>query len=394
MGNHVQGPSSTTATTNGHLAVPGSNHARSQGANGIAAGMSQNMPSSSQVAQVSIAGRPPSSMHGHQRLAPPYPTNPSSMNEHSIQHLMQQAHQQPRNPGPYQNGRPSVQNQYGHGSPNMGSSMSGIPNASMAGPYNGYPGTGAGQRSPEISQVARINPAIPSPEVTHSLPASNSMQYHSSVRQQSQSQPSTLSSGHVPTVHAVQHQIAQQNPHLSNVEVEQRASTQLKQMIDQSRLSAINAAAGSTHGAKQHQHHNPNSTGAHPFTNQASNSQSSPVMQNGIASSNNATPTNAMQYHQQMQRQMQQMNSARNATAMASPAMSHMGVQPYHSAPTRTPTPGQHIRPPSSSGSAYAGMNMSLGRMEESVVGPGSISQQLNGVVQSPRPPSAQGVQQ
>lgn len=436
MGNQIPGMSNgTTVTANGHLAVPGSNHVRSLGGHPMSMRFSHNMTSSNPVSQTAMGGRPPSSAPGHQRLAPPYGPQGPTMSDHSIQHIMQQAQQQQaRNNNLYQGQRQSLQSQYGHGSPNL-SNTSSLPNPNAVNQYNNYNNsTALNGRSPEPSSALHQSPSStnPSPEMAHPMPASNNMQYHSNSgrQQQNASQPSTLSSGHVPTVNAVHHQIAQQNPHLSTEEVRQRASDQLKNMIAQSQRNALNAAAGGAHSQLPQQHQQlPGATTTGPSTYGAT-SQASPTMANGTmtgvssqghrvggANVNSASADmqaqSGLQYQQQIHRQMHQLNTARNGLLnnsphqpnVASPAMSQIGLQPYQG---RTPTPGGQMRPPSSGGGAAAsaypnlhGMNLNLGMAspEDHIGGSslgGSMGQQgvgVSGMNQSPtaRPRSMQG---
>ncbi len=119
-------------------------------------------------------------------------------------------------------------------------------------------------------------------------------------------QPQTLSSGHIPAVSHISHQLQAQNPHLSPDQIRQLTNERLKgHLYQQTRQNALNAAAGAS------------ALGASNANGFAQNSQHP----------RQASPT--QQYQQQMhQRVMQQRNQQTGSPAM--------NGQP---APSRSTTP-------------------------------------------------------
>lgn len=220
--------------------------------------------------------------------------------------------------------------------------------------------------------------------------------------------PQSLSSGRVPAVAIVQHQIAQQNPGISKDELDRLTSEQLNRMIesqrssgttalDRSRQNAINAATG-LHGAGQHSRQS--SSGQHSVQAQAQNQAAHGAQQqsangyNSMLASNNlqarsASPgqgqsstgyANQMRQavSQQMQRNGVQSGSmARPAASMASPSMQAAQQS------------GQQAQRPASS-SMQPPTGPGIGQLDASRPGSAQMAATPRIASQSPRPVSSQ----
>lgn len=125
-------------------------------------------------------------------------------------------------------------NHYNRGSPNA-ANLNGMPSPAMLTQLR----TSGGLQSPGISQAQQNGtPSHTSPHLQQQLMASTN-------GTQSADQPRPLSSGHVPAVAMLQHQLSQQNPQLSPEQVREIALQRLKvATYQQSRQNAINAATG------------------------------------------------------------------------------------------------------------------------------------------------------
>ncbi|KAF2090845.1 hypothetical protein K490DRAFT_16228, partial [Saccharata proteae CBS 121410] len=121
-------------------------------------------------------------------------------------------------------------------------------------------------------------------------------------------QPQALSSGHVPQITNIAHEIQLQNPQMSPQEVNRLAAERIneKMSVHTARQNAMNAAAGAA------------AAGA-----QAANSHMtpSPYQQNASLANGSASPSNQAQYQQQMrQHMMQQQRTQQGSPVMGSHA--------------------------------------------------------------------------
>ena len=362
---------------NGHLAVPNAHNHRPQSSQqSVQLNMtSGNQTSGHLAAQLAANARQQSSASLQQRLPPQFAN--AQMTDPNIQQLMQQQ----RNQQVYQAQRQLSQGNMGHGSPNMGG-VNGMSNTSMMNQFAGS--NGDTMQSPRLPQGTQSGSTQTSPDMTHQLLASQFMP----GRPQ---HPHQLSSGHVPALESLRHNISQTNPQLTENEVLTMATSQLQKSMTQNNIPqdntvnyaqnrALNAAAGLQ--IPQQRPVGPQS----PFLN-----QQSPFMQNSMAptpmQARSDSPANMLQHQQQQYTQSmqahvsQQMrrNGMVSPTASGNPQSSPpMGqVMPFTNGHARTPTPAQ-MRPPS------ANMTMDAQRPGSAQTHPLSA--------QSPRPLSSQGI--
>ena len=385
--NAAAGNSSGFTTANGHLAVPGANHAKSQGHGIPAVNLPNGLPATSQMAQRAVNGRPQAVMQGNQRLPPQFSTN-SQMTEQGLHHFMQQA-QQSRSAGPYPNQRQMAQTQLGHGSPNM-ANMNAFSNAGLGNHPNNMPPQAPNPQSPSVQQqMGQDPPPSGSADAANHGGASNAQQMPDLSQQQQMSRPTTLSSGHVPTVNAIQHQIQQSRPHLTTEEAKRQAGDELhKQLFDLSRRNALNAATGGYQSQQRLQQQNqqrarqPHVSSPSLFPHQSDGGdQHNPYLQNGVAANGNSqgrssSPGNANshQHNQQYARRYSQnvpmgppsmASPGSNPAQLASPAMNISPTVPFSAVGNRTPTPGQSHGSRPQSGNGNVSVPMGMGQYDQ-----------------------------
>ncbi|KAI9652501.1 MAG: chromatin modification- protein VID21 [Alyxoria varia] len=388
-GNSASGNPSGFTTANGHLAVPGSTQAKSQGHGTPAVNLPNGLPATSQMAQRAVNGRPQAVMQGNQRLPPQFSTTPQ-MTEQGLHHFTQQAQQQQsRSTGPYSNQRQMNQAQLGNGSPNM-TNMNTFSNPGNLNHPNNIVPQAANPQSPSLQQQMGLNlPPSGSPDPANHGVASNVQQMPDQSQQQQMSRPTTLSSGHVPTVNAIQHQIQQSRPHLSTEEAKRQAGDELhKQLFDLSRRNALNAATGGYHSQQRLQQQNqqrarqPQVSAHSLFPHQSDGGdQHSPYLQNGVGANGNnqgrsSSPGNpsSHQHNQQYARQYSQNVSmgppgmaspGSNPAQLASPAMNMSPTMPFPAVANRPPTPSQNHGSRPLSGNANVSVPMGVSQYDQ-----------------------------
>lgn len=393
------------------------------------ASLTNGVSAANQFAQMGMGARGQASLHGQDRSAPQY-NGSGQISEQNIQQLMQQAQQQSRSTPQYPVQRPPSQNQFNRSSSSL-AHPNGATNLNMMGHLNGET---AQSPRPATSGLHGSNHG--SPDLAHQMPAQHYAVGEQVSQSQSQSQPlsqpQSLSTGQVPAVVRLQHQIMQQHPGVNSDELRAMTDSQLKSMLDsnranntydRSRQNAINAATG-MHGnmAQQTQAHlqqqqqrqqGPQSPYLHqtqPATSAAQQHQQpqgSPYASNGMiptsshASQAISNPTNAaaVQHNKNYAQQMRQSTSQQMArNTMASPSMGATSTG---------------MRPPSSSG-ADLGLSRGLAgefqqhQQQQQMQRPGTANSASAAAAQmhaqmgapgtpklashSPRPVSAQGM--
>ena len=365
-------------TANGHLAVPGTNASRGHAPQqAMQAGLPNGNQSNGQLAtQLAMAARPQTGVSMPQRIAPQYGNGPT-MPDQSMQQLMQN---QARNAAALNAQRQMSQNTMGQGSPNMGNANGMLNmNVNMMAQFAGA--NADPMQNTQLPQNGQTGSAQTSPNMAHQLMATA---FNSSRTGQ---HPHQLSSGHVTVLENLRHQIASENPSLTEDQVKNAATSQLQKKLNDSNTStfaqnrAINAAAG-VPTTQQQQQQRQSSQQQSPYMN-----QQSPYMPNAMLNNHmqarSGSPGNPLQqqYTQSMQAQMSQQmrrngmsSPTGNNNPHSSPPMA--AAMPYPNGPARTPTPGQ-MRPPSA-------VNMDSQRPGSSSAHPLSAH--------SPRPLSSQGM--
>lgn len=394
-----------TTTANGHLAVPGQGQGRAMpqqaGQMNIPNGA---RPNSQLAAQLAANGRPPANLSNQQRLAPQANGSVGTADQQNMQQILQQQ----RSLQQFQQQQAAQQHR---ASPGI---INGMSNQNVNGTFNGHLSSGG-----DASQSPNLGPAMPdgqhqaSPNMSQQMMASGAGQHR---RTPSQPQPQQLSSGHVPAIYNLQHQIAMNNPQLSQEQVNLRAQQQLKHMMHQSRQNALNAASGvSSQLAVQTPMHPPASNN----TQYPQNVGQQNYNQNGMLSSNHAqgrsaSPANptAQQQHQNYQQQLRQQmyNQSRIAGSngmnnAASPAMSTANVNGmgFNGNIPRTSTPvsagvtqAQGMRPPSQNAGSMGMQPLNGSPFDQQQQQQRQGSAQIGTprlATQSPRPLSSQGQQ-
>ncbi|KAF2142083.1 uncharacterized protein K452DRAFT_298085 [Aplosporella prunicola CBS 121167] len=209
--------------------------------------------------------------------------------------------------------------------------------------------TGVGQSGPKVNGAHATSPmngmqgSAASPRMT-SNPSS-----------QGTPQPQALSSGHVPHITNLTHEIQLSNPHLSQQDASRLASERMAQKMASARQNALNAAAGATAAGQAAANAAHNQHGNHQL-----GAASSPYQQHtGLASSNagSASPS-GQSYQQQMRQHMMQqrtqpgqqgspnmgsaqLDSSRSATPMQ-PSHSQQSHQGQHGSPRASSAHGQN----------------------------------------------------
>ena len=372
VGGRSANSSSSATTANGHLAVPNVNTHRPQVPQSQTQSSIQgNVQTSGQVAaQLAMGARNQNALPVQQRLAPQF-GNTQSISDHSmLQYMQQQARSSTLQAQQRQTNQ--SQNHASQSSPTMGNAQN-AQNVNAMGQFgvaNGEP-----MQSPRLPQGNQTNSNQTSPNLSQILA--------SQFPGGRPAHPHQLSSGHVTVLDSLRHQIAQENPRLTENEVLNLATSQLqKSMRDQTTVNnaqsrALNAAAGVPFS--QPRQSGPQS----PYM-----SQQSPYIQNAMLSNpmqghsdSTGNSLQQQQYTQQMQVQISQQmrrNGMGSPTGtsphQSSPPMS--SAMPYSNGTVRTPTPGQ-MRPPSA-------VNIEPQR-------PGSSQAHVYSA-QSPRPHSSQSM--
>lgn len=307
MGSHARnGDASAAPQTNGHLAVPMANVPRSYSQQqAIQGGLPNGGQTSNRLARMGMAGRSQPSMHGQDRAGPQYHAT-GQMNEQNIQQLMQQAQQQSRTNAQYPVQRPMSQNQFNRGSSNL-AHTNGASNMNVLGHFNqANAPNGDTAGSPRPTTGTMHGSGHGSPDMANLAPQ-NQGSGHAS-------QPQSLSTGQVPTVIGLQHQLMQQHPGMALEEIQRLTTHELKMRVedpsrgnsyDRSRQNAINAATG-MHSNLQQQQQQQSLRQAGPQSPYVQQQRSSPYMQNDMLPSS----TIHSQPHQQGQTQTQSQSQA------------------------------------------------------------------------------------
>lgn len=176
------------------------------------------------------------------------------------------------------------------------------------------------QQAQQQRQMNGIQNSLSSPSLAAASPRPHSAQ------NQLVQQPQPLSSGHIPALHMIQQQVAQQNPHLTEQEVIKRAQAELQNQINRKMMAqnALSAASGSP----------------------APMGNLNPMQQMGYSNPGNGmngmpgahSPT---QYQQQLRTiQQQQQAAAAARLGSGSPGMSNAGVANSRSATPNGPQGG------------------------------------------------------
>ncbi|KAB8336959.1 hypothetical protein FH972_021263 [Carpinus fangiana] len=400
-----------SATANGHLAVPGQGQNRAMqqqnGQMGLPNGAHPNGP---MAAQLAASGRNQIALLNQQRLAPQMNGSASTGDQQNVQQLMQQQ----RSLQQFQQQQAAQQHR---ASPGM---MNGVSNSNMNGAFNNHAGSGGeASQSPHLGQAVPDGQNQASPNMSQQMMASGSGQHR---RNTSQTQPQQLSNGQVPVIYNLQHQIAMNNPQLSQDEVNLRAKAQLNHMMHQSRQNALNAASGvhaiSSQSNNQMAMQPPNSNTTYSQNN--GNGQQN-FGQTGMLASNHSqgrsgSPANPnvqqqqqqqqQHYQQQLRQQMYNQSRIPGNSGMgspinnaASPAMGNTSVNGvgFSGNVPRTTTPvssgvvqNQGMRPPSRSASSM-GMHMNGTPFDQQQRQGSAQIATPRLASQSPRPLSSQG---
>ena len=344
MGNQARANPGSVTSTNGHLAVPGAANARGQPSSNVPLAVANGLQSSNAMSQSLGNGRLPANMMSNQRMSSQYALG-TSANDQNLQQLMQHVQPQLRGSGGVQGQRPISQSQFHRGSIGTGSMNGNASNLMSNTNLGAYSGTGAGPQSPEAVQKHPMSSAQTSPNMNSHLFAQDGSQFPAVSRPQSQSQPHSLSSGHVPAVKALEYEISQQNPNMAPEEIKTRAT---EKMIALSQRTAIHAASGML---PQHHQQNMNIANQNPFSQNI-------YMQNGIVpqahgQGRSASPVNSMahQQNQQLSRHLsQQLSVGARAGVLGAGATTNHVPSPVANANNpnfanslnRTPTPNQN----------------------------------------------------
>lgn len=335
----------------------------------------------------------------------------NGQSQEDIARLMQQAAQQRFANNQHATAAQGQQNAPGtmnHGSPNNNAAMLHRPGVNQ---FNGnqFTGNSDGTTSPNFPGGPKSQS---SPHAQQALAAAAGLAHPG----MNGSRPQALSSGQVPQLVLLEHDIQRANPQMSPSDVRQQATEQLKSAFRRKALdSATGAPQGQNPGQHAHQtmqqqqvqaqqHHGGGSQS--PYQHPAPTPQmQSPFQQNGILATNRhpsqqqgvqppGMTTQQAQYQAAMrhsmiqQQQLHQMPNANGAAGSPSPLMGHL-QQGFPQTINRTTTPGgQNMRPPSRSTSGYE-VQSGYG-FHDMHQRPGSAASAAH----SPRPISAQGFQQ
>lgn len=273
-----------------------------------------------------------------------------------------------------------------------------IANAALAAQNNGQHASTPNGNATHQNHNSHVNNAGASASPHMPPPPLNPQAAAAAAAAAAAQQPQQLSSGHVPAIAQITHQLQAKHPNASQDQIKELTSQHLKHFYSQqqnnhqARQSAMHAAAG-THGVSP----SPNNQAVHNQNQAAFQQNNNNVATNGHASSNNATtnghqapyansPANGVnpassansQYSAAMrqqliqQRQNQIQSAAMSAASgsprlpQASPNMAHaspimaQAVPNMNGAQNRTPTP-QMVRLGSSGGQSNQGSLQSPG---------------------------------
>lgn len=380
----------STSVANGHLAVPVTNRyprpnqQQLNGPMGVANG-------SSVRSQVPVPGRPQTAMQGQRNM--------SQMNSETMANYMQHQTIQQR----FQNAAHPLQSQP---APQAGQMPRASPNLNQVMPNGGIQNSnenGESYNSPNLHQAAKhqhsnSNSSNPTQQALAAAAG------HSYVGMNG-NRPQALSSGQVPHLSALRHQIQNKNPGISQEAATQQATEALKSYATHNAMSAASgmASPGQVQQLQQQRTSQAMRTGGSqsPYQQHAvpTPQMQSPYQQSGVLASSqfpqsnhNVYPTGVLsaqqqQYQRAMQKQMfnqqmYQMTPGQSASSVTTSHSPHMG-QAGFAASSNIRTPGQ-MRPPSRSASGY---EISQQYPQHDLQRPGSATNPA----QSPRPVSAQG---
>ncbi|KAF4547776.1 Myb-like DNA-binding domain-containing protein 3 [Elsinoe fawcettii] len=189
------------------------------------------------------------------------------------------------------------------------------------------------------------------------------------------SQPKQLSSGHVPAITQIKHQLQAQNPNLTPQQLDQLANERMKQQFA-ARQNAVNAASGNYGNAGKQNMNAYDQNQAAFMQNGQMNGQNlngqmnnfSNMAQNNVGNGQTqASPNQQQQYSQMMRRQlMQQQQSNIGNSGMSANGSPHV----QHAVPQHTQSPvNMHVSPvmqgvmPNMAGMNMNNMNMGMGQM-------------------------------
>lgn len=385
------GMASNGVSANNHLAVPGMQ--RYGRPDQHPPSLPNGMPGRGQVP---MQGRPQTGNQGQRPV--------SQVNQEGVSNMMQ--HQQPMHQR-YQNSQHQLQSQPVHQQSQNGVHTS--PTAAQALPQGGMQSSNDNHLSGAVDnassphvQHGSLHHHSGSQSSPHTQQALAAAAGHNTYHGMNGNRPQALSSGQVPQMVAIEHEIKRMNPGLGSREVSQQATERLKVIL--ARQSAITAASGArSPGPSLPQQQQQIGSHAMPSVGSQSPYQQhsvptpqmqSPYQQNGILASNHMPQHNGhhghsggmtpqqQAYNTAMRKQMydQQFNPMQGGSngSGVSPHMGHPSAG--FAGSNRT---GRVMRPPSRSASGFDVGQYPQHNMQR----PGSV---VN-AVQSPRPISAQG---